>query len=98
MKIRNGFVSNSSSSSFMLFVPKSDKTINSLEEYKEYLLDTGWHDEEDIEYTINNVKDKMQVLFSRGLGFLELDVEHGCEEVIREVASTLGGEYIEGDY
>jgi hypothetical protein len=97
-KIRLGFVSNSSSSSFLLFVPKSNKTINSREEYREYLLNCGFYDEEDAELALDSEKDKMQALFDKGLGFLDLDVEHWCEEVIREIADALGGEYIEGGY
>ena len=42
MKIRQGFVSNSSSSSFIVWFPKNDKTINNEEEFKQKLIDEGY--------------------------------------------------------
>ena len=97
MKIRNGFVSNSSSSSFIVIAPQNDKTINSIDEYKKYLGDDM--DDEDAEYYLDRDKiEKFKKHFDNNMGLIFTSVERGCEEVITNLLDSLNIEYIWGDY
>ena len=97
MKIRNGFVSNSSSSSFMMFMPKNTKTINDMEGFKLFLLDEWGMEDENIESYMDTHKNTIQEQFGNGNGFIMTDVEYGCEGTIKSLAADFGGTIIDLD-
>jgi len=90
-KFRTGFVSNSSSSSFILFVPKTDATTNNIDNIKQHFRDDGY-DDEDMEYLNLNL---MQDYLNEGFGFVgEYSLEYGCDDVITRICKALGGKVI----
>lgn len=93
MKIRHGFVSNSSSSSFIVFVPQNDKTFNSQEELTSELM-KEWGCEEDVEVTLSNIKNLGED-FKKNVGCVIIDAEYGCEGSLREISEKLGTKFIE---
>jgi hypothetical protein len=95
VRARLGFVSNSSSSSFIVFLPKNDKTINSMEEYKQYLSDEQYLDDEDLENTMKNQEDQLQQNFDKAFGLVEAQVSHGGEEEFEDFVEKIGGECID---
>lgn len=69
MKIRNGFVSNSSSSSFIISFDKTKKNVKDIKNFynlkdynEEYIKRLDWYDEEDITRMISELKEDKQYL------------------------------------
>lgn len=104
MKIRKGFVSNSSSSSFLVFKPAKDITKTEEEKIKEfelflieefsYNLDDKW-DIEDLEHKIKAIKEK-DIDITR-YNIVSKSIEHGAEDDIMEILHEFEIPYIEFD-
>jgi len=95
VKIRNGFVSNSSSSSFLLFLPKSDKTVNDMKGFEDFLIDDwGLEGEEDMKYHIEKYEEVIQSNFDKGNGFIEASTVYGGGGEMEDLAKRLGGEIV----
>lgn len=78
MKIRNGFVSNSSSSSFIIIAPRNKNTINTLKDIKKYLL--SYYGEDFVKYNLKDFvlsvgKDKIKEAFNNNKGFIFFECE-----------------------
>lgn len=89
MKTRNGFVSNSSSSSFIVAYKKEDDKLEipDTEKIKIIKRIAGWYDmdademlkEEDEWYCDSETKKKIQEFKDKGYGFAQVEVGYGGE-------------------
>jgi len=86
MKIRQGFVSNSSSSSFLVKIPlQSVNTINSIEEFYKWIDEDDYAEEIEKEVDLNNI-------FDNGWSVVELSAEYGSEEDVFNVLNIIFGD------
>jgi hypothetical protein len=89
MKIRKGFVSNSSSSSFIIFKKSNEDTDINI---KNMLMDE-FDDEEYVNNIISEYNDKFLDMLSKGYNEIQLiDIEYGCDEVLSQLFNK--NEYI----
>jgi len=94
MKIRNGFVSNSSSSSFIVFIPENNKTSNNYHNIKKFFENNFGIDIESDNIGINDLTlEKIKDHINNGFGVVELDVEYDACESIGNIISTLCEDY-----
>jgi len=90
-KIRNGFVSNSSSSSFMIFLPRNDKTINDMGEFEKWLVDEYDVDNEEMmKYFIKEYEGVIKSNIDKGNGFIVMEIDDNCYDSINDIAEAIG--------
>jgi len=95
MKIRNGFVSNSSSSSFIIFTGHTKKSLNTIDEVKKYFFKDGY-DEEDIKYVLTDkIIDKIENEIEKGLGCIIINADYWSENILIDIVDKLGTDMIE---
>lgn len=83
MKIRNGFVSNSSSSSFVVYQKRVDLTKESRNKLNiKMLTDSCGFDEEGLKYALKHIPNNMVMIMASS-------IEHGNEDQIEIIAEKL---------
>lgn len=92
MKIRKSFVSNSSSCSFIVFIPQNTETINSEEEYKTWTKNEYYWDDNDFDdFGSTNLK-MFNKNWKKGLGLISGSVDHGTDiSDFEELMKKMGG-------
>lgn len=81
MKVRQGFVSNSSSSSFIITRKREDLSQEELNKINEIHFDPEWYEKDEIEDILNDYKGEEILIYT--------SVDYGDEEVAEKIIRTL---------
>jgi len=93
MKVRNGFVSNSSSSSFIVFIPENNSTVNGYNNIKNFFDHNFCIDIESDDIIEDLNLEKIKKHIKDGFGVTEIDVDYGCVDGIEDIINKLCDNY-----